>query len=265
MHLIQRPLLFLWGMVSIVPVFAADFWLRPERFVATPGATVGAEIASFRELPLSNWPTPSRVAVSLSGSEVPVGLDSSGENQRGPRVSATFVRPGWAIWSIDLSPPVESLSRSELGLRLSLFHAPPFLRERAARLGDVTDWRVASQSTLKCIARIGEPDPSDRSWCASSGIAWDLVPLTAPSELRVGGNIEFLVSAAGRPAAGTVVTLNFLSGERELVAQTDPAGRVSVAIPVAGLWQASAFHVQFSAGDDSLLEVRSTSLVFEAK
>lgn len=266
MHRVRRLLSFLSAVVAAAPSVAADFWLRPDRLVATPGATVGAEIAVFGESSFTGVPSIARVSLLLGGSSVPVGVEPGAENQRGQRISATFVRPGWAVWSVDVTPPTEVLTAPELEPRLYLLHAPPSLRDRLlpANSGQ-KKWRVASLSTVKCIVCIGEPDATDQSWSTVGGNAWDLVPQKVSSALRVGQTAEFTVWAASRPAIGTVVILRSLTDERELAAQTGPSGNVALIVPTAGLWLASASHVQVSATDDSLLEVRSVSLVFEAR
>jgi hypothetical protein len=226
---------------------------------------VAAEIAVFGESVPPEHPGISRAVIELAGSPVPVGIDSGAEKQLGQRISATFVRPGWAVWVVDLVTPVESLATSELESRLYLLHAPRSLRERVLRSAPDKTWRLARLSTVKCITRIGEPDSSDQSWSAPRGSAWNLLPLSSPSSFRAGRAVDFALIAAGRPAAGTVVTLRSLSDDREVAAQTGPEGRVALEVPSTGLWLGSASHVQLSAADDSLLEVRSVSLVFEVR
>lgn len=259
-----RCLFFLLSTaVAVVPGLAADFWLRPDRFAATPGATLAAEIAVLGAPVVPVLPAIARVSLALAGSAVPVGIEPGVESQRGQRVSATFVRPGWAVWSVDVSPPGESLAGSELEERLYSLHAPPSFRERIVRPNSDKMARIVSLFTVKCIARIGEPDPADQSWSAAEPSGWDLALQTAPSELRVGQSANFCVLGSGRPAAGTVVSLRSLSGEREITAQTRADGSVSLVVPASGMWLVSAAHVQLSSTDDSRLEVRSVSLVFE--
>jgi hypothetical protein len=247
------------------PALAGEFWLRPDRFNATPGATLAAEIVPWDDAAPANFPAISRSSLTLGGSSVAVGVESGVENQRGPRISATFVRPGWAVWSIDVVLPIQTFGADQLGSRLLLLQAPPALRSLAGSPDSGRTWRLVTLATLKCLARIGEPDPTDQSWSFPDGNAWDLVPKSDPSRYAVGQTTRFAVRASGRPAAGTVVTVRALGEEREIAAPADSDGIAVFQLPTAGLWLASAAHVQVSPANNSQLEVRSVSFVFAVR
>jgi hypothetical protein len=265
MPLALRLFPVLLGLLSVRPSFAAEFWLRPDRFSATPGATLGAEIVTLGEPLQPAIPAVEQARVTLAGASVPVGLDPWTENQRPQRLSATFARPGWAVWSVDARPSIEKLAASELAARLHLLYASSALRERILRSGPSSEWRVSSRSTVKCIVTVGEPESADRSWRDASSAVWDLVPRAETPSFRVGQSAGFSVLAGTLPAIGTVVAVRSITSERELAAPVGADGSVNFVIPDPGLWLASASHVQISTSDDWLLEVRSVSLVFEVK
>lgn len=265
MSLALRVVCALLGVIIPVAGTAAEVWLRPDRFSVTPGATLGAEVVAVGDLSGSISLAVREARVALAGSLVPVGLEPWNDGQRAQRISATFTRPGWSVWSVDLAPTTESLSCPEVASRLHALYAPSGIHERVLARGMASRWRLSSQASVKCIVTVGEPDPEDRSWGASSGSGWDLTLGSDLSALRAGQPARFTVLAGTLRVAGAVVTLRSLNGDGERAAPADADGSAEFVMPDPGLWLASASHVQISSADDSLLEVRSVSFVFTVK
>ena len=202
MPLALRLPLVLIGLLTSLSVFAAEFWLRPDRFSATPGATLAAEIVVLGDVSRIGIPAVDQARVTLAGASVPVGLDAWTDNQRPQRLSATVARPGWAVWSVDVRSSLERLSTSELTSRLHLLYAPSMLREHVLRSSRSSEWRVSSYSTVKCIVTVGEPDSADRSWRDASRAVWDLIPRAEAPVIRAGQSTGFSVFTGSIPEIG---------------------------------------------------------------
>lgn len=219
-------------------VTARDTWLQPERFAATPGATLEFGLTSADGF---NGPEtaiqPERVGVvrgRLAGETITFAAPMPGEKTL--RFSATLPRPGVAVFGVELKPRVLELAPDKIERYFREIHADDALRAVWAAGPEPRTWRESCGKNAKAFVRVGEPPADDRAWAQPLGLRLEIVPERDPTALRVGDELPVRVWKGGAPFAGFTLAFVAAGEAREHVVVTDDAGRARAKLDWPGAW-----------------------------
>ena len=241
---------FLAAAVAVTVTQAQEAWLQPERFAATPGATLalhltGGDGSAGAETAIK----PERVArtvARLGGAELPWGAAPA--NERTLRYPVTVPRPGVGVLGVELTPRVLEREPAKIEAYLRAIHAGDEWRESWAAEPEPRRWRESGVTHAKTFVRVGEPAAAERAWAEPLGLALEIVPERDPTTLRVGDALPVRVLRGGRPLAG--FALGYVSSDetREHVAVTDAEGRATAMLDVRGTWLVYGTDLRRAAG-----------------
>ncbi len=217
---------------------AHDAWLQPERFAATPGATLMLELTSadgFVEFKTAN--KPERVARTF-------GRLGAAELKWAPAVAAeqtlrfpvTLPRPGVAVVGVELKPQLLELESDKIETYFREIHAGDELREAWAAVPEPRRWREHEVKHAKTFVRVGEPAAEERAWAEPLGLTLEIVPERDPTTLKEGDALPVRVLRGGKPFAGFVLAYVSAGATREHVVLTDLEGRASATLDLPGRW-----------------------------
>lgn len=258
---------FCLSLVSGAAASAADIWLQPERFAATPGATLALELTSADGF---NGPdtalNPERVATvrsRLAGEAVALAAPVAGE--KALRFSATLPRPGVAVLGVELKPRERELEAEKIERYFRELHADDALRAVWAAVPEPRRWREHQVNTAKSFVRVGEPAADDRAWAEPLGFRLELVPERDPTALRAGDELPVRVLRGGAPLAGFTLTFVSAGETREHVTVTDDDGRARAALEVPGAWLVRGVELRRAVARELEWESDGTAMVVEVK
>ncbi len=228
-------LLVFWAAIA---VRAHDTWLQPERFAATPGATLVLDLTSADGfVGLETAIKPERVARTLGrlgGGEVKLG--ASAPMEQSLRFPVTLTRPGVAVLGLELKPRLLELAPDKIETYFRELHAGDELREVWAAVPEPRRWRETYVKHAKTFVRVGEPAAEERGWAEPIGLGLEIVPERDPTVLREGDTLPVRVLRGGKPLAGFVIAFVSAGETREHVVVTDGEGRASARLDTTGAW-----------------------------
>ncbi len=258
---------FLFLALSAAAASAEDTWLQPERFAATPGATLMLDLMSsdaFSQPGMALKPERvQRVVGRLGGRSLFIAQELVAEQSL--RFPATFIRPGLAVLGVELKPERLEFAADEIEQKLRDIHASLALRATWEAVPEPRRWRENTVGYAKAFVRVGEPPPSERAWSEPLGFFLEIVPECDPTAMRAGDELAVRVLRGGEPLAG--FTLNFISEglARERVSVTDEEGRARAKLDVRGLWLLHGIDLRRSRTPNVEWESGTTTLVVEVK
>ena len=243
------PLAALAGLtLSALSVNATEAWLKPERFAATPGATLRFEVFSARRFPVDPiTPLAGRgyqASCAIGGAPLMAALIDQ------PAATSDFsialIRPGTALVAAELKPSFIELSNEEVETRFRDLHAGAELREIWARQPAATPWRERQAAHVKGFVRVGEPSATRRDWAKAIGAALEIVPEQDPLNLKLGDRLGVKILRAGVPLENFAV--NFIASDQsqEHVVFTDLNGRAQITLGANGLWLVHGTDLQLA-------------------
>ena len=246
----------LWLAVMARPAWAgpALTWLQPERFAATPGATLWLDLTSAEEFAAAGDHVPvvglQNVSGQIDGLAVPltppptVPAVATPASARGPtsRVQVTLPRPGVAAFSLLLAEP-QTRPASEVERYFRRIHATDDVRTAWTSL-NAPRWRELRTLRLRTYVRVGEPDSADRGWSKTAAQGFDMRAERDPTTLHVNDRFAVTVARDGRPVAGVLVTFLSEGENREHVIVTGPEGRAEAILDAPGPWLIQSVDVQ---------------------
>lgn len=219
-----------------LPAWAHETWILPAFARVESPRIIALAITSGMVFPHSVTAIP---AERLNQSGIRIGKQNAGQLQpRGEMgsnllASADLNRPGIAcVWlalpelPVDLTPELVQVYFDEI-------QADPEVRRAwAARKSDL--WQERYEKFAKAIVRVGEVDPSDRSWAAPIGGALEIVPESDPTTMTPGAAFTVRVLKSGRPLAGLMLAAQE-KGKRDWQ-RTDLRGRATFQLTGNGPW-----------------------------
>jgi hypothetical protein len=254
-------------LIFAVPARAHDTWLQPERFAATPGATLVLGLTSADGfIGADTAIEPERVARVLGrvgGAAIAIAEPAAGA--KALDFAATFTRPGVSVLGVELKPRVLELAADKIELYFRELHAGDELRAAWATVPEPRRWRESYVKHAKTFVRVGEPPAGDRAWAEPFGFVLEIVPERDPTALHAGDELPVRVLRGGAPFAGFVVAFVSAGETREHVAVTDAAGRASTVLDAHGAWLVRGTDLRRATPAGLEWESDFTTMVVEAK
>jgi uncharacterized GH25 family protein len=207
---------------------AHDTWLMPERFSATPGATLKFDLTSasgFSGPESAIKPDRVERALFRLGAELS-DLTIGAPTEKTLVFITTFSRPGVAVVAVDLKPKILELGPDKIEVYFREIHAGEALRKAWLAVREPRRWRERYAKHTKTFVRIGEPKAEDSGWAQPVGAALEIIPERNPTILKVGDALSVRV-LRGFVAEGEV---------REHVAFTDSKGQAKAVLDAPGVW-----------------------------
>ena len=226
---------------------AHETWLQPSTHAAAARKAVRFELTSGMDFPKPESAIePDRVAVARyrnAGSS-----EALTAPKRGPKAltwSHAFDKPGLATVWVDLQPKSIQLSRDKVDEYLDEINASPRVRATWKALPMGTQWSESYTKHAKTFVRIGDAG-SDDSWKVPVGSNLEIIPLSDPTQLKVGDTFKVSLLRSGFPLPRTSVGLMIDGGTQRVFAATSDTGVASFALDRAG--SALIYAVDLRAG-----------------
>ena len=246
---------------------AHDTWLQPERFAATPGATLGLDLTSADGfVGFETAIKPERVARTLGRlGDGEVKLGPAAATERTLRFPVTLTQPGVAVLGLELKPRLLELEAEKIETYFREIHAGDELRETWAAVPEPRRWRESYVKNVKTFVRVGEPAAGERAWAEPLGLALEIVPERDPTALREGEVLPVRVLRGGQPLAGFVLAYVSAGETREHVAVTDAEGRASAVLDARGAWLVHGTDLRRATAADREWDSDFTTMVVEVR
>jgi hypothetical protein len=245
-----------------------DTGLQPERFAATPGATLMIDLPSADGIGGFQAPIkPERVArtwARLDGGDARLGAAVVAEQSL--RFPVTLTRPGVAVLGVELKPRSLELAPDKIEAYFREIHASDDLREAWAAVPEPRRWRENYVKQAKAFVRVGEPAAGEHAWAEPLGMGLEIVPERDPTTLKEGDALPVRVWRKGVPFAGFVLGYVSAGETREHVAITDVEGRATATLDVRGTWLVHGTDLRRAVGaTDREWESDFTTMVVELR
>ncbi len=213
-------------------------WLKPERFKATPGATLRFQIffaERFSADEILPIPAPNYgVKIRLGADLIAAALVDKDPHQA--MFSASLIRPAHAAILGELEPVFLEKSADQIETRLREVHAGEALREAWGRQPAATPWREHLSRYVKTFVRVGEPFVAQEDWARAMGAALEIIPEQDPTRLRAGDRLSVKVVREGTPLQNFALNFTTADDSRDHVVFTDLSGRAEVTLDATGRW-----------------------------
>ena len=182
---------FLATAVAVAVTRAQEAWLQPERFAATPGATLFVNLTggdgSVGEETAIEPERVARAVARLGGAGLSWG--AAPVNEGTLRYPVTVPRPGVGVLGVELTRRVREREPAEIEAYLRAIHAGGEGRESWAAEPEPRRWRETGVTHAKTFVRVGEPAGDERSWAEPLGLALEHA---AKPQLRRLANVQHL-------------------------------------------------------------------------
>ena len=244
----QKLVLFAGLALSACGLRGDDAWLKPERFKATPGATLRFQILAADRFPADETAPIAAQGFSATGR---LGAESIAaallEKDRERAVfSVALIRPGHAVIASELAPLFLEKSADAIEARLREVHAGEALREAWGRQTAETPWREHLRRYVKTFVRVGEPFEANADWARALGAPLEIIPERDPTKLSAGDRLSVRVLREGTPLPNFALNFTTADDSRDHVIFTDLAGRAEIELDVAGLWLIDGTHLRLA-------------------
>lgn len=247
---------------------ARETWVVPERFTATPGATLRFELLSsasfYGSEPNETVGKVARVWSRLGGGE-PASLALSDLVGKGVGFSATLSQPGMAAILVEFEPTNREFGSEQWEAYLRGIHVGERARDAMAEGQTKRMVRERIIRRTQSFVRVGEPLDQEARGRPQWGGMLELVPVNDPVGLRVGEAFSVNVFQAGMPIEGRAVSFILAGERREHVVFSTSDGGAEVRLDAPGLWLVGCVDLRRSEGIevDWLTEV--STMVIEVK
>ena len=231
-------------MALSTPVFAHDFWIAPESYVAEAGEALDIDIMIGHPTDRLAWPTnPHRIISFRSFGPNGISDRQSSVTGRSKDISIKFKAPGTHLLAIETTQAFSKLESDAFNAYLDEEGLTPIKLHRVRnRLTEQAGTEVYSRRG-KSIIQIGKPTSSDDALVTRPiGMTLEIVPTANSARLAESDSMTSQIFYRGQPQSGVTVGLVDLSGDLGLVNEqvSDKKGFVTFKKPSKGAWMQHA-------------------------
>ncbi len=262
--------LLLLGLLSALPAFAHDLFLKPDRFFAKVNQKISISVmngtfqtskgaVSFARLTDVSVVAPSGNRTNQKETDFTKNSTTAFLNLM-PTEAGNYVVGLSTMWREN------SLKAAEFNEYLTLEGIPDILENRKRDKELEIDGRYRYSKYVKTILQVGNKQTD--SYKTVLGYAVEMIPQTNPYKLKKGGSIEILCLKDGKPLVGQTVLTGYESGGKlaaEKTVRSDAKGIIKIKLDAAGKWYAK--FINMVKIDDPKLNYESkwATLTFEIK
>ena len=223
-------------LATVLPTFAHDLYLMPEKFVAAPGTHLRIVFQNGDEFPAGvSAVKPERLRntklVSHAGSAMFEKITAEAK-----RTTALVRVPavGLAILTAETLPSLIELDAKKFRSYLEHENLTNALAWRETHGESGKPGRERYSKYVKSLIQVGK---SDTYYRERTGLAIEIIPEADPYSLKPGAILPVQVIFRGAPAADVAVESVWLENGKarmEVVGRTDANGRVRITVKAAG-------------------------------
>ena len=253
-------------LTTVVPTFAHDLYLMPERFVAAPGTHLRVFFQNGDEFPAGvSAVKPERLRntklVSHAGSAMFESITAEAK-----RTTALVRVPGTGLAFLTAETLPSLITLDPKKFRSYLEHE---------NLTNAMTWRDSHgeggkpgrERYSKYVKSLIQVEKSDTYYRARTGLAIEIIPEADPYSLKPGATLPVQVFFRGAPAADVAVESAWLENGKakmEVVGRTDANGRARITVKATGPHRLHAIvMVRCAAPEAADWESFWASLTFE--
>ena len=250
-------------VISGVQLAAHDLWIEPSAFMPVAGNPVAVRLRVGVDLlgdPVPRDPAliDRFIAVTSAGTtpvQGPVGIDPAGVLR--------ITTPGLTVVGYASKPTPIVLTAQKFNEYLAEEGLEAIAALRAQRGETNAEAREEFSRCAKALLLVGPPASDQRD--RALGFPLELIAEKNPYRMNPGGTLPVRLLFQGRPAEGVlVVAMNKRNPAAKITARTGKDGRVTFALPDAGMWLVKAVHMTPSpAGGASQWSSFWASLTFQ--
>jgi uncharacterized GH25 family protein len=226
---------------------AHDYWLEPENFFVTAGASVnvrmylGGHLTSEEERPYKASAT---IRFELLSAHARQDISTLARDGETPVANLTLTKPGGYLLAMERKAQTITLLGEKFTEYLKEEGLDSIIQERA-RAGESESFgRERYNRYLKTLLQVG--DKHDDTYQRIVGHRLEIVPQSNPYKLKPGSTLKLRVLFEGQPLSGaTVFAVNRADGKiytEQL--QTARDGTITVKLERAGVWLIRMVHMQ---------------------
>lgn len=240
-------------LLIAVPVFAHDYWFKPESFFAPVGGMVplrlyvGDEYKIEEERPLQKERTVSFQMFSVK--QTPVDLIAQGQDNQSPVAKLSFKSAGNYLIAMERKAATIKLDAKKFTNYLAEEGLDSIitLREQAGESGK--EGRERYKRYLKALFQVG--DQRDNTYKRILGQRLEIIPQSNPYGMKPGDTLRARILFEGKPVAGAkVFAYNQSSGEvHEQAGLTASDGTVAFRLDRPGEWLIRLVHMRRCIAD----------------
>jgi len=235
------------------PVTAHDFWIAPSAFGCTAGARIDLHLR-VGHLDQAEDVVRDPARIERFALLAPDGAmqDIVGLDGRSPAGVVRPTVPGLNIAVYDSGSVAHTMEAAKFEAYLADEGLEHVIAERTRRgESSATGVEIFSRcaKSLLCIkgdSALGEESSADRP----VGMRLELIALRNPEDVKPGDAMPVRVLFDGKPVAGVkIVAANLANAsadnpEGQIIERSDDEGRVTLQLPVGGMWMMHAVHMQ---------------------
>ncbi|MBL9189422.1 MAG: DUF4198 domain-containing protein [Opitutaceae bacterium] len=238
--------LALLSLASFAPLSAHEFWLKPDKFFAAPGATVNLTVLRGEHFEGELRPISTERVAALRHYSAAGAVDAMARVPAARAIDAlpfTLARPGTHLLALDSTVSTITLAPDKF---LGYLEEDGLEFIDAARKAAKQDKEPGRERYLRCVktlVRVG--DKSDATYATRTGQRLEIVPQSDPFATRPGSRLGFSVIFDDKPLAGALVRA-WHHREKNLIlirGRTAADGTIAFDLPHAGEWMISVVHM----------------------
>lgn len=242
-------------LLALRPAGAHEFWLQPDRYQVEPGASVSLSLFVGQNFTgdLVGIGAPDLTAARHYTARRKVDLSPALPSSLAAALPLRLAEPGTHLVAIDVQPSLITLPGAKFTEYLQLEGLDAVIAARAAAGTGASPGRERFRRNIKTLVNAGST--RDATFARRTGQRLEIVPLTNPFELSVGGAMAMQVFFDDTPLRGALVKLwnrGASSGLLTIERRTDAQGRIEATLPVGGEWMASVVHMIPATGEPEL-------------
>jgi uncharacterized GH25 family protein len=233
-------------LALVTPLSAHEFWLKPDKFFAAPGASVNLTILRGEHFEGELRPISTERVAALRHYSAAGMVDAMTRVPAARALDAlpfTLAQPGTHLLALDSTVSTITLAPDKF---LSYLEADGLEFIDAARKAAKQDNEPGRERYLRCaktLIRVG--DKSDATFATRTGQRLEIVPQSDPFAARPGSRLTFNVIFDNKPLAGALVRAWHHREKNLLVIRGRSAadGTIVFDLPHAGEWMISLVHM----------------------
>ena len=260
----MKKVVFAIVLLAAPLVRAHDTWVIPNTFRVPKGAQVTFSITSGMEFPKFEVAVKedriARATIDTRNGRIP--LDHATSEAHALQFSRRMQSNGVAVVAIESNPRSIELTPREVDEYLDEIGAKESVGPIWNAMPEPKRWRELYVKHAKTFIRVGDAG-GDRTWSKPTGMRFELVPASDPTDAHGGQPITFTLLEDGKRAASLPIGVVHEGSKGFETLTTDHDGRVTIRSLTAGRYLIRATKLRRSSSKQYDWESDFTTVTFE--